>query len=240
MFFDFLDESVASVPDLDDSDEFKQNILRELAANHQRVDKFKLKLGHKNLIINLCFELQNVNIEQFNGNIVQLPETQRVQPDLVVRKQQEEHGYSIDNEKTKKASSALRSPQQSQEVPSSEHQDEMQFMLEDDVDEEEQHFMEQEYLDENETYDEETEVIEYQEIHPDEICDDSDIYTAEQIIKNEADSFENSQNCFEIQSGYDSSSSLNRSGPKNKKPKHMYTEEFLQTQMTHGRIGTPG
>jgi hypothetical protein len=246
-FFDALDESVQSIAELDDSDELKQNFMQEVEANHQRIDKFKLKLGHKNLIINLCHELQKVNIEEFNGipiEFVNLPEPKRLKSDFVVRKQQEEHGYSIDNDKTKKDSAVVRQSQKFEEItkPEQEEEEVLQFVMEDEEEEEEENtnFMELEYLEELEHYEEEGEVIEYQEIHHEDGNDENDLYTTEQIIKNEADSFENSQNCYDIKSDYGMSPSNNHSGPKNKKPKHMYTEEFLQTQMTHGRIGTPG
>lgn len=246
-FFDALEESISSLADLDDSDEFKQNFQQEIAFNHQRIENFKLKLGHKNLIINLCHELQKTNLEEFNGIVIQVPERKRTHSNLVVRKQPEEHGYSREDEILERqnaaalAQNSLPSPQQIQEVPISEQTDSIQFIYETEEDEEGEgsQFLEQEYLEELETYDGGHEIVEYQEIQSDEMePDENCIYTSEQIIKQEAGQYEQSA-CYEI-SGYESSSSLNRSGPKNKKPKHMYTSEFLQTQMTQGRIGTPG
>lgn len=243
-FFEALEESVASLADLDDTDSLKQSFLDEVVANHQRMNNFKLKLGHKNLIINLCHELQKTNLEDFNGKIVVIPEGKRPHSEIIVRKQPEEHGYSRENENAQQKKAKLSVPlviqsaQQIQEVPVSDQTDTIQYVYETEEDEEGSQFMEQEYLEELETYDDETEIVEYQEIHPEEIEGDDGIFTSEQIVKTEADNFEQSE-CFEI-SGYESSTSLNRSGPKNKKPKHMYTSEFLQTQMTQGRIGTPG
>lgn len=246
-FFEALEESISALADLDDSDEFKQNFQHEIASNHQRIENFRLKLGHKNLIINLCHELQKTNLEEFNGIITQVSEVKRVHSNLVVRKQ-EEHGYSREEENLKRKNAAvapqitpLQSPQQIQEVPISEQTDSIQFIYETEEDDEGEgsQFLEQEYLEELETYDGGHEIVEYQEIQSDEMePDENCIYSSEQIIKQEADQYEQS-GCYEI-SGYESSSSLNRSGPKNKKPKHMYTSEFLQTQMTQGRIGTPG
>lgn len=251
-FFEALEESVASLNDLDDSDELKKSFLQEIASNHQKVDNFKLKLGHKNLIINLCHELQKTNLEEFNGKVVQIPDLKRVHSDLVVRKQPEEHGYSRETENAQRRNAEVTATplpqiisvqsaqhQQVQEVPVSDQSDTIQYIYETEEEEEGSQFMDQEYLEELETYEEEPEIVEYQEIQPEDIeTDENGIYTSEQIIKSEAGNFEQAD-CFEI-SGYESSSSLNRSGPKNKKPKHMYTSEFLQTQMTQGRIGTPG
>ena len=242
-FFRALEESLSSLASLDDSDSLKKQFSEELEANHQKFHGFRLKLGHKNLIINLCHELQKTNIDDFNGKVVKVPDSPRTHAELVVRKS-EEHGYSRDNENNLKRKRSSAGPQivaiqqQIQEVPVQEVQE---FIYETEEDDEGSQFMDQEYLEELETYEqEETEIVEYQEIQEEVETDENGIYTTEQIIKSEADQYEQANECFEI-SGYDSSSSLNRSGPpKTKKPKHMYTSEFLQTQMTQGRIGTPG
>jgi hypothetical protein len=247
-FFGALEESLMSLAELDDSDSLKKQISDELAANHQKFEGFRLKLGHKNLIINLCHELQKTNLEDFNGKIVKVADVPRVQTELVVRKAGEEHGYSRDNENNLKRKRSSTGPQiitiqqsplaqQIQEVPVQEGQE---FIYETE-DEEGSQFMEQEFLEELDTFEqEEAEIVEYQEIQEEVETDENGIYTTEQIIKSEADQYEQANECFEI-SGYESSSSINRSGPpKTKKPKHMYTSEFLQKQMTQGRIGTPG
>lgn len=249
-FFEALEESIACIADLDDTDEFKQEFLQELSANHQKIEKFKLKLGHKNLIINLCHELQKTNLEDFNGStetVVQVASPRKLHTEVVVRKKQEEHGYSREEEQAKRMKLETDSSapqytivkQQIQEVPVSE-QSAISYMYETEEEEEGSHFMEQEFLDELETYDGDAD-IEYQEIQTEDIeADENCIYTTEEIIKNEAGQYEHVES-FEINgSGYESSTSCNRAGPKNKKPKHMYTSEFLQTQMTQGRIGTPG
>lgn len=203
-------------------------------------------MGHKNLIINLCHELQNTNLEEFNGKLVQIPDEKRIHSDLIVRKQPEEHGYSRDDENSQRKKQpqivAVQSVSQVQDVSVLEPRDSIQYVYEthDETEEDEEgsQFIEQEFLEELDTYEEEAE-IEYHEIQAGDVeIDENGLYKSEQIVKTEADNFEQSE-CYEI-SGYDSSGSLNRSGPKNKKPKHMYTSEFLQTQMTQGRIGTPG
>lgn len=239
-----MEDSVSALSEFDDSDALKQKFLQELQANHQKIENFKLKMGHKNLIINLCNELQKTNLEDFNGKIVQIPDSKRSHSELIVRKQPEEHGYSSSSETPQRKKQALAVPQiiaidsQVQEVPVSD-QSEIQYIYETEEDEESSQFMEQEFLEELDTYEGDPEIVEYQEIQPEDVeADENGIYSTEQIIKTEADNFEQSE-CFEI-SGYESSGSMNRSGPKNKKPKHMYTSEFLQTQMTQGRVGTPG
>lgn len=249
-FFDALEDSVAGIAELDDTDEFKQQFVTELSANHQKLDRFHLKLGHKNLIINLCHELQKTNLEEFNGNVlVQLPSPKYCYGEVIVRKKAEEHGYSREEEQAKRrkievpAQFGVTKQQQIQEVPVQEvsEQEEVPYMYETEEEEETNAFMEQldeyEQHDDLETY-EEGEVV-YQEVDAEEIDGDENcVYTSEVVVKNDGGHYEQVED-YEV-SGYDSSTSVNRSTPKNKRPKHMYTEEFLQTQMTHGRIGTPG
>lgn len=234
-FFEALEESIRSLNDEDDDNEQKQAILHELSLNHQSLRNFKLKLGHKNFIINLCHELQSISSEEFNGAgmkaVVQVPETKRdYHEQLLVRKQPEEHGYSREDEKRRKE-------EEIHEVPVSEPAEEDQFEYESAHEEDEQPLEEGHYLDlEEELEVEEAEEIEYHDLKREGSPID-EIYVTEQIIMNETEQYEQSR--FEI-SGYDSSSSHHRAGPKSKKPKHMYTSEFLQSQSTPGRIGTPG
>lgn len=237
-FFEALEESVRSLIDEDDSNEQKQAIVHELSLNHQCLENFKLKLGHKNFIINLCHELQSISSEEFNGAVVQavvqVPEMKRDFQGLVVRRQPEEHGYSRENEKRQKEESITLL----HEVPVSEEPvDGDQFEYETVDDEESPAIEEQSYLElDDELEVEDGEEIEYHELKR-EGSTSEEIYVTEQIIMNEADQYEQAR--YEI-SGYESSSSHHRSGPKSKKPKHMYTSEFLQSQSTPGRIGTPG
>lgn len=233
-FFEALEDSVKSLAELEDNDKLKQSFVKELAVHDQRIENYKMMLGHKNLILNLCHELQSTNFDEFNGRTVQVSAVKRPHSEIVVRKPPEEHGYSRENENAQRKKAKVESPVK----PEPDQTESIQYIYESGDDDEGSQF-EQEYLEELEPYEEETEIVEYQEVHPEEIeTDENGIYTSEQIVKNEADQFEQS-GCFEI-SGYESSSSQNRSGSKNKKPKHMYTSEFLQTQMTQGRIGVPG
>lgn len=231
-FFDCLEDSIRSLELENNDDEIKEKFAEELAANHQKFSNFKIKLGHKNLIINLFYELQKINLDEFNATVVQ-PESKRIYSELIVRKPPEEHRYSKENEKKNEALVKIQDEQLSEQTET------IQFVYETEEDDEggSQFVEHTEYLEELEL-EGDNEMVEYHEVQPEEMeTDENCIYTSEQIIKQEADEIENS--VFEV-SGYDSSSSQNRSGPKSKRPKHMYTSEFLQTQMTQGRIGTPG
>lgn len=232
-FFEALDESIQSLADLDESSEIKQKFLYEVAVNHQSLNKFKLKLGHKNLIINLCYELQKTNLDEFNGtnNIVQVPEAPRVHPELVVRKQPD-HEYTRDDElievkrqKLEQDVIILEEPQ-IQEVSVPDQTEQPQFVYEAEETEEEeddgsQHFIEQEFLEDLEGYDGDgTEIVEYQEVTQEEQESD-EIYGEEQIKADNYELYECSDNA-----GYESSNSFNRSGQKSKKPKHMVNINF--------------
>ncbi|KAL7017458.1 hypothetical protein ACKWTF_010390 [Chironomus riparius] len=248
-FFEALEESITSLSDLDDGDHLKQSFQEELRANNQIMEKFRLKLGHKNLIINLCNELQKTQIDDFNNATyatIKIPDFKREQTELIVRQKQpgEEHGYSRDDNNDEEH--LLESPQRKrikydsigskselQEVASPETNEQIQYIYETEEDDGSQ-FIDQEYVDD------EGEIVEYQEISPEDIDHNNSIYSAEQIVKTEAGSYEQ---CFEI-SDYEQHSPglMNRSMDmkSSKKPKHMYTEEFLQMQIGHGRVGTPG
>lgn len=237
-FFEALEDSVLAILDSDEED-LKQSLIDECAANHQKPHNFKLKLGHKNLIINLCHELQKTNIDDFNGAVAQFS----VRPKVLVVRKPEEHGYSRENERKRAAAAASLPAEVPEKIVKQENiqaETSIQYLYESDEEDNNSQFVEQEYLEELEQYDGDTELVEYQEIQREEVeTDENCLYASEQIIKNEADLYEQTE--YEIShTDYDSSSSVNRSGPKSKKPKHMYTAEFLQTQMTQGRIGTPG
>lgn len=65
-FFQALEESITGLAELNHDDSLKNQFKNELALYNQNFENFKLKLGHKNLIVNLCHELQKTNIEEFN------------------------------------------------------------------------------------------------------------------------------------------------------------------------------
>ncbi|XP_070500791.1 uncharacterized protein [Chironomus tepperi] len=247
-FFQALEESIIGIAELDDSDHLKIKFQEELRANNQSMEKFRLKLGHKNLIINLCNELQKTQIDDFNNATyatVKIPDLKREQTELIVRQKQpgEEHGYSREDNDEEHL---LESPQPKrikydsigsrcdmQEIASPETNEQIQYIYETEEDDGSQ-FIDQEYVDD------EGEIVEYQEISAEDIDPSNSIYSAEQLVKTEAGTYEQ---CFEI-SDYEhhSQGSMNRSMEmkNSKKPKHMYTEEFLQMQIGHGRVGTPG
>ncbi|CRL07915.1 CLUMA_CG020935, isoform A [Clunio marinus] len=239
-FFEALEESINSIEEHDDnkedaSNDLKTKIINELSLNNQTTRNFKLKLGHKNLIINLCHELQNINSEDFNNFPSIHSPQKRKYSELIVRKP-EEHGYSSVNESSKKIKSE-RDP-----FEPVEYVYEDQDYNEDDEETGNQ-FIESEYLEQEvELYQEENDIGDYQEVQVEEIeADENALYATDDDIK--AHQLDQG-NCFEI-SGYDSSSSQNPieqfiASCKTQKPKHMYTEEFLKSQKTQGKIGTPG
>lgn len=251
-FFQALEESITGLTELDENDNLKIKFKEELRANNQTMEKFKLKLGHKNLIINLCHELQKSTKEDFDNatfQMIKIPDFKREATELIVRQKQqgEEHGYSRDETEEEQLEvspprkrtkfDSIDSKVDMQEVASPETNEQIQYIYETEEDDGSQ-FIDQEYVDEEE------EIVEYQEVLTTEDIDNGNsIYSAEQIVKTEAGSFEQ---CYEI-SEYDhhhhASRVLNTSSEmmkNSKKPKHMYTEEFLQMQVGHGRIGTPG
>lgn len=249
-FFQALEESVLGLAEIDDGDDLKMRFQEELRANNQTIQNFRLKLGHKNLIINLCHELQKTSVEDFNSAsyfTVKIPEASRDQMELVVKqkpasKEQVEHRYYRDenieehldvshDRKRMKLDKTDEKTETVQQLISSDTSDQIQYVYETD-DDGTQFLVEQEYLDDD------AEIVEYQEISTEDIDHASGILTAEQIVKSEAGTYEQ---CFDLSDYEHTARSLNRSGEvKNtKKPKHMYTDEFLQTQT--GKLSiTPG
>lgn len=210
-FFESLEEAVQGLADADDTDEMKRNFFEEMRrAHYYRLDKFKLKIGHKNLIINLCHELKSVKPEEFNAPTVVYEEPKQIIGEFVVR-------------------NIAKPAEPTRSVPS--HSSPFKRRSEDEPTEEIQYEVckedeggDHEYLEESELYGTE----EY-EMKAEDIEDDGLIYN-DQIIAYETEHFSNE---VEFETVY------NRSR-KNKRPRHMYTEEFLQTQASQGRIGVPG
>lgn len=245
-FFEAMEESITGLTDLDDNDDFKIKIKSELAANNQSMAKFKFKLGHKNLIINLCHELQKTNFEEFNASyqtvqtVIPDNSSNRQMTELVIRKQpDEEHGYSREDEeqqpiKRQKRESISSNAQYQEITDTSEAYEQVQYIYETEDEEGSQ------YIDQSDYIEEGSEIVEYQEININEINEDNDaIYSAEQVVKQEADNFEQAEQIS--YSPYALKNPPRQTGVKNsKRPKHMYNEEFLKTQSNVGRIGTPG
>lgn len=100
-FFQALEESITGLDGLSDDDQIKVRfkgkylrlcdlpkyilftplILDELKSQNQTLENFKLKLGYKNLIINLCNELQKTNLEEFNQHSASTTTTIQTIPD---------------------------------------------------------------------------------------------------------------------------------------------------------------
>lgn len=110
-FFQALEESISGLAELSDDDSLKINFKNVLLGHNQRLENFKLKLGHKNLIINLCHELQKTNLEEFNNisgiqttTIQTIPDqnVSRMSEVVVVKRKlpEDEHGYSREDEKS--------------------------------------------------------------------------------------------------------------------------------------------
>ncbi|KAG5673095.1 hypothetical protein PVAND_003169 [Polypedilum vanderplanki] len=246
-FFKDLEDSVKSLTELDDDDPTKISFREELSRNKQTMEKYKLKLGHKSLIIDLCHEIQKSNIDELDTSqyttTITVPETKRQSftEELVVRKHQtvgsEEHGYSREEEFQEELHENQEDNNRSQSPPvkriklDSVNEEEtvepntIQYVYED---EEGNQFIDQEYIDDD------SEIVEYHEVTE----DTNGLYTAEQIVKSEADHFEQNDSIYYDMSNFNSSATVKTE--KSKKPVHMYTEEFLQMQMQSGRIGTPG
>lgn len=49
-----------------DSNEFRE-LSREIAANHQRIENFKIRPGHRNLILNLLNEVEKTDFSELSG-----------------------------------------------------------------------------------------------------------------------------------------------------------------------------
>ena len=206
-FFQALEESISGIDDLSDEDSLKIKFKSELAIHSQSLRNFKLKLGHKNVIVNLCHELQKTSWEEFSQNSDQ--DLKRKLPD-------DEHGYSRDEE-----GPLIKIPkcENSSEII----EQDVQYVYED---EDSGQFFDSEYLDG-------TEVVEYGEV-----IEEGE---TEGVLKQE--SFQEVEDGF---LGYVQATGQEKGvSPSknvvmirnNKKPKHMYSEDFLMSQNHMGRIG---
>jgi hypothetical protein len=229
-FFTALEESVATINETDDENEIIDKIKVELAATNQNAEKFKLKLGHKNLIINLCNELQKTKLEDFNAIIEMTVKTiPEIEPcksvELVIKNQlieEEEEKPPIKKQKL------IEKPQY-QEVPTTELYEQVQYIYETEDDDDQGHYLEQEYIDEN------TEIVEYQEVENQEQLDQNAMFNSETITKEV--NFDASENyTMDSYSSKNNSRSHIISGTigNSKKPKHMYNEEYLHNKISAG------
>lgn len=223
---------------MDDEDSLKVEFKQELLTFNQNLETFKLKLGHKNLIINLCHELQKTNLEDFNHasnyqtTIQTIPDqnASRMSDVVVVKRKlaDDEHGYSREDERRKLA----KSENSHQQEVAHEVYEQVQYIYEDD---EGSQFVDQS---ESEYVDDGAEIVEYQEVIEDDMENDG-IYSAEQAVKQEADNYElnnfgdDSYATYQLVASRSSHGNVALKSEK-KKPKHMYADEFLQTQTVSG------
>jgi hypothetical protein len=217
-----------------------------LKSNYQKISNFKLKLGHKNLIINLCRELQNTTVEEFNSKSKteensKSDEDESDEENQINIKYEEENidqdQNHIDNVlqhfQMKEPEEIPQQIHEAAEATADDSEEMVQYIYESDGEGETIQFTDQEFL---ETYDQDNEVVEmvYEEVPHDETENDENLYMSEEIIKSE-NQFD-SASLFEIPN----SKNITNNRYKFKRPKHMYTEEFLATQKIQGRVGTPG
>ena len=64
-FFRELEETVTNLIYLDDDNITRKSFEEELLKTNENLSQFKLKLGHKNLVLNLCHLLTDVTLDEF-------------------------------------------------------------------------------------------------------------------------------------------------------------------------------
>ena len=64
-FFRELEETVTNLMYLDEDNPSRKDFEEELLNTNQNLSQFKLKLGHKNLVLNLCHLLTNTTLDEF-------------------------------------------------------------------------------------------------------------------------------------------------------------------------------
>ncbi|CAO1422714.1 unnamed protein product [Diamesa hyperborea] len=65
-FFRELEETVTNLMYLDEENVNRKDFEEELLKSNQNLSQFKLKLGHKNLVLNLCHLLTNITLDEFH------------------------------------------------------------------------------------------------------------------------------------------------------------------------------
>ena len=91
-FFSELEETVTNLMYLDEDNTSRKDIEEELLKNNQNLSQFKLKLGHKNLVLNLCHLLTDVNLDEFlqrtNRTFDSLKDLKQKSSSLAVKQEQ--------------------------------------------------------------------------------------------------------------------------------------------------------
>lgn len=161
------------------------------------------------------------------------------------KKDDDEHGYSredkVENSKVQDTSVPENDSYHLQEQqPEIYESEQIQYIYENDEDGSTQFIDQTEY--------DGTEIVEYHEvIEEEEDAENDSLYAAEQAVKQEVGAYEQSYDGhyapYPNEITHENRSSNEFVGVKNsKRPKHMYSDEFLQTQSNSsgGKIGTPG
>lgn len=94
-FFRELEETVINLMYLDEDNSNRKDFEEELLKSNQSLSHFKLKLGHKNLVLNLCHLLTDVNLDEFlqrtNITFDNLKEMKQKSSKVAVVKQEQEY-----------------------------------------------------------------------------------------------------------------------------------------------------
>lgn len=247
-FFDSIEDSVRSLQYDDETDELRQQFEHVLRSNHQQISNFKLRIGHKNFIINLCQELTSTSVEKFNGISNKSSSTSRSPPKNDI-KQEQEKSVVITSNRLLTESRPLTPPmtrieflpatpkeiQEAHEMHNENDNEMVQYVYQED-DEEEQEIRfkddsdhEQEYLYEND------EVVEMVIQEEDIRHDDENYYISEQIVKSEGSDSDNSRVFFA-----EEYREHRPTASKRQRPRHMYNQEYLEDFEKNGAIGTIG
>ena len=92
LFFRELEETVTNLMYLDEDNPSRKDFEEELLKNGQILSQFKLKLGHKNLVLNLCHLLTDVTLDEFlqktNITYDNLKEKKTKSSEVVVKQEQ--------------------------------------------------------------------------------------------------------------------------------------------------------
>lgn len=235
----------------DETDELKLQFEDVLRSNHQQISDFKLRIGHKNFIINLCQELTNTSVEKFYGISSKSSSTSRSPPKNDIKQEQDNSVVIVSNRLLTESRPLTppmtriefvpATPKEIQEAHEmhNDNNEMVQYVYEDEEEEQEIHFKddsdhEQEYLYED---DEVVEMVLHEEDipHDDMEHNDENYYMSEQIVKSEGSDSDNSR-AF-VAEDYKEHRPANS---KRQRPRHMYSQEYLEDFEKSGAIGTVG
>ena len=102
-FFRELEDTVTNLMYLNENNVTRKEFEDELLKSNQNLSQFKLKLGHKNLVLNLCHLLTNITLDEFQQRCFNNQPSES-EPKAFEKEQEEvsnsavfvkpEHGYS--------------------------------------------------------------------------------------------------------------------------------------------------